>query len=300
LRKSHRAKVYLWPAICLFLAAGWAWGVSISTQQHRTSSREIGRLSDSLSYFKEVAHGTQFWMDGDFNRALRSFQRADSIRSDMNWSEGMATWIHMAKQDSSTQIFLHQERANEQRKLGNLSKEKAELLGRVDHLETKEDSLRKQLRRRSREAEMLAAQGRSLAENLEEVKNSFGSLVMTKESGVEVHYTGSLKEGMADGYGIGIFVDRGIYEGEWKHNHRHGRGVYTWKNGDWYEGEFRDGFRQGYGIYYFSTGERHEGYWAKDIREGQGKFYTNDGKLFLEGRWENNKYVKGKNGGTAP
>jgi hypothetical protein len=34
------------------------------------------------------------------------------------------------------------------------------------------------------------------------------------------------------------YVDKSVYEGEWKDEMRHGRGIFTWASSACYEGEF--------------------------------------------------------------
>jgi hypothetical protein len=81
-------------------------------------------------------------------------------------------------------------------------------------------------------------------------------------------YTGSCKQGMADGKGEAFGVDQ--YKGEFKKGLPDGIGTYIWQNGNKYEGE-----------------------WKKGLREGEGKFtFTVNGRdSIVAGIWKEDKYV---------
>ena len=114
-------------------------------------------------------------------------------------------------------------------------------------------------------------------------KNNKGNLI---------HYLGEVKEGMANGGGVGIFETGGLYKGEWKDNQRHGKGTYTWKDGHKYEGTFVEGIREGQGTYYWSSGEKYTGEWKNNMRNGQGTLYDRDNNIQYEGLWVDDKVKK--------
>jgi len=81
-------------------------------------------------------------------------------------------------------------------------------------------------------------------------------------------YTGSCKNGLADGKGEALGTDQ-------------------------YKGEFRKGLPEGKGVYIWQTGEKYDGSWKKGLREGTGTYtFKSDGKdTVLTGIWKEDKYV---------
>jgi hypothetical protein len=81
-------------------------------------------------------------------------------------------------------------------------------------------------------------------------------------------YTGSCKQGLADGKGEALGVDQ-------------------------YNGEFKKGLPEGAGIYIWETGEKYEGSWKKGMRDGEGSYtFKSDGKdTVLTGIWKEDKYA---------
>jgi hypothetical protein len=112
------------------------------------------------------------------------------------------------------------------------------------------------------------------------------------EKGNLIHYLGEVKNGMANGGGVGIWDTGGLYKGNWKDNQRHGEGVYTWKDGHKYEGAFVEGVREGQGTYYWSSGEKHEGEWKNNQRNGEGTLYDRDNNVQFKGLWVDDKIKK--------
>lgn len=81
-------------------------------------------------------------------------------------------------------------------------------------------------------------------------------------------YTGSCKNGLADGEGEALGIDQ-------------------------YKGEFKKGLPEGQGVYIWQTGEKYEGSWKKGLREGKGTYtFKSDGKeTAMTGIWKEDKYV---------
>jgi hypothetical protein len=113
-----------------------------------------------------------------------------------------------------------------------------------------------------------------------------------KTKGMYVNYVGQLKNGAAEGNGVGIYASGSVYRGQWKNGLRHGEGIFEWADGEKYEGEYVEDARQGYGTYYWSNGLRYEGQWINDKREGTGTLYDKNNKIVAEGAWKNDKVVK--------
>lgn len=88
-------------------------------------------------------------------------------------------------------------------------------------------------------------------------------------------YSGSCKQGLADGKGEAAGVDK-------------------------YTGEFKKGLPDGEGTYLWQTGEKYEGSWKKGLRDGEGSYtFISDGKdSLLTGIWKEDKYAGKRE--TAP
>jgi hypothetical protein len=81
-------------------------------------------------------------------------------------------------------------------------------------------------------------------------------------------YTGSCKNGLADGKGEAYGTDQ-------------------------YKGSFKKGLPEGEGVYIWQTGEKYEGSWKKGMREGKGSYtFLSDGKeTVMTGIWNEDKYI---------
>jgi len=130
-----------------------------------------------------------------------------------------------------------------------------------------------------------------LTDSVKFFKNRMGELNFVNANGVKINYFGEIKEGAADGFGIGFYSTGGTYKGEWKLNKRHGNGSYVWANKDKYEGNFADDKRHGQGVYTFESGDKYVGNWEFDLRSGEGSLMGADGKLLFKGKWHKNEPV---------
>lgn len=113
---------------------------------------------------------------------------------------------------------------------------------------------------------------------------SYQKLTFTK-NGARVTYIGDVRDGMANGFGTGLWSTGGTYEGQWHNNMRHGHGIYVWADGERYEGSFMFGKRSGYGVYTFKNGERYFGEWLDDKRHGKGVHLRANGDTVVVGTW---------------
>ncbi|TSA39004.1 MAG: hypothetical protein D4R64_01040 [Porphyromonadaceae bacterium] len=86
--------------------------------------------------------------------------------------------------------------------------------------------------------------------------------------GISDSYTGSCKQGLADGPGEAFGIDQ-------------------------YKGKFKKGFPDGVGTYIWQTGETYKGEWKKGLREGDGKYtFKFMGRdSVLAGVWKEDKYI---------
>lgn len=83
-------------------------------------------------------------------------------------------------------------------------------------------------------------------------------------------YTGSCKQGLADGMGEASGIDQ--YKGEFKKGLPDGEGTYIWKTGEIYKGEWKKGMRDGMGEFTSKLGGRdsvYAGVWKADKYVGK-------------------------------
>lgn len=102
------------------------------------------------------------------------------------------------------------------------------------------------------------------------------------------HYTGYLKDGELDGWGVMNYDDGRVYAGYWGKGLWNGRGTLTWPDGDRLECDFVDNVTCGTGIYYWADGRRYEGEFADNGLNGQGTIYYPDGTS-ESGIWKDGK-----------
>lgn len=110
-------------------------------------------------------------------------------------------------------------------------------------------------------------------------------LTFKNDRGTRVVYLGDVKDGKANGRGIGVWEDAGIYRGSWKENQRHGEGRFEWDDGEVYEGEYKNDHRSGHGVYEWTSGQKYKGQWKNDKRSGYGTLYNEYGNVSYEGEW---------------
>ncbi|XP_056144962.1 alsin-like isoform X2 [Lampris incognitus] len=135
-------------------------------------------------------------------------------------------------------------------------------------------------------------------------------------------YTGNFKNGLEDGYGECVILNKLLnkpdrYRGHWKEGKIHGFGTYKYASGEVYEGCFYDGQRHGYGMLSsgkltrtsssvfigvwvhdrktgygvfddITRGEKYMGLWLDDQKQGNAVVVTQFG-LYYEGTFRDNK-----------
>ncbi len=141
---------------------------------------------------------------------------------------------------------------------------------------------------------------RKLSDSLRKSKSEMDSLLKKKKEllqltdprGNSFVYLGPVKEGKASGTGIGIWLDGGMYEGQWEDNHRHGKGRFEWTDGEVYEGTYENGKRSGEGTYIWTSGQKYVGEWKDDKRSGYGVLYNEYGNVSYNGQWQNDSPLR--------
>ena len=115
-----------------------------------------------------------------------------------------------------------------------------------------------------------------------------GKGILYMEDGI---YKGEFKDNMKDGEGT-IYDLNGniIFEGNFKNNELQGEQNIQLKNGDKFEGQIINGKKEGYGIF-TSKGSRYEGFYVDNKRNGYGKLYIDNEDLpFYEGNFVNDVF----------
>jgi hypothetical protein len=112
-------------------------------------------------------------------------------------------------------------------------------------------------------------------------------------AGETITWSGSCKDGFADGHGIvqwfldGKEDDR--YEGDLKMGWAEGHGVLSKSDGGKYSGEWKHSIQEGNGRYEAPDGSFYDGEWKNGKPHGQGQYRRPDGKVFI-GEWVDGVY----------
>ncbi len=276
---------YLWVVLMVVFTA--ALMALIIVVQQVSAEREslkslVAQKQDSLRYLQLKTIGDSLLLYGNDSLALVTFAQADKLFGQSALMSRAQLFIAM--RDSLRQV-QQDKFATLQRKVQSTLRS---LLLREEDLMLRDT----QLRTMNQELEHFQTQLSLLQKELEERARSIGKLEFRTPRGSLVYYVGDIKDGKANGYGSGLFSTGGIYVGTWKDNKRHGTGRYTWKDGNIYDGEYENDYRNGFGTYFFTTGEKYVGEWVNDKREGKGTLYDKDGKIWLDGTWQNDEFVR--------
>ncbi len=308
MRNIYKPRIIYW-AIIILLSAGLAVSFGYQYIAHRHLERIHQHYQDSLAYLGMIAQGNAAFLDQDYDRALHWYEMADQRQGidGQSWKNHASDWVgiyhqHLKYNDSLQKNWLEQKRLSAAMRQ-QLQATQQFLFRKTKEIEVLQDSLEMSYKTIGALQETKENLQDYIAKLEDGIKDYEGIIAQNREAyqslnfvvdGKAVVYFGKVENGKANGFGIGIFDSKSIYEGEWKDNLRHGRGKYIWANGDVYEGEFVAGKREGQGAYLFSTGERYEGGWQNDLRHGEGAMYAKDGKLLIEGWWVNDKFNRNR------
>lgn len=228
--------------------------------------------SDSLLVFKNYFLGTSFLMKGSEQEALNYiYQIPESDSLLKNTYFHFSKWVKQNSQKESSDIF---------QSINRTPKEiQSETLVAYD------TQIIQELARTQNDLELAKFK-------LNELQMANGILELTSSKGKKFQYIGQTKNGVAEGFGVGIFETGSVYKGFWKNNLRHGKGTFIWKDNEQYEGEFNDDKREGYGVYKWKNGEVYEGFWKNDKRNGEGKLFSKSKKVKKEGIWADDILLK--------
>lgn len=134
----------------------------------------------------------------------------------------------------------------------------------------------------------------SLLQLLASKEKQTGVLYFNSPQGVKIQYVGEIKNGKANGFGMGIWETGHKYEGYWEDGLKEGLGIYRFANGEVYHGIFISNKREGKGVYFFKNGDRYSGDWKQDIRDGVGAIFSKSEKIKKAGVWNKDKLVQNK------
>jgi hypothetical protein len=284
-----RTRYIYWSIIVVLLIGLTVSSFKQSNLLKKISSSTVG-LEDSLILYKQLSEANYALFIGDDETAQELYKEVANKVQSHTWSGLVFQFIQ--KRDSLIALSDSLQKEREGLINQNIFKKyqidtlKSSLVNSQHVL----DSVRNQFLKTALDLNASIVSNQKLSNEISVIKSAHGKLNFFNPKGKNVNYYGEVKDEKANGYGIGIFDSKGVYEGQWKNNERHGKGKYTWVNGDKYEGDFNDDLRHGYGIYLFSTGEKYVGNWKNDLRNGKGTFYSKEGKVLLDGTWTNDKF----------
>ncbi|CAI2381275.1 unnamed protein product [Moneuplotes crassus] len=99
---------------------------------------------------------------------------------------------------------------------------------------------------------------------------------------------GGLRKEVRHGFGVMLYHNGRVYEGQWINDKRNGKGYERYKNNNIYEGDFKDGKAHGGGIFKWEAGETYNGQWHKGLKQGQGVWRGNEGEYYI-GEWKESR-----------
>lgn len=257
---------------CLAAFCGFKWQKLKSTNLE--NQQQLTKLEQELSAYQSIEKTDSLILSGDYERAIETYTHlihsgnpADSAKASvrLNFLKKIKTEVagsfspEVVYDTVFTMIGDHPAFVREKDSM-LFVQQKANAL--IAHLEKELSS-------------------RSTGEYLT-FKNARGNVV---------HYVGEVKNGKANGKGIGILNTGSHYEGHWKDNMRHGDGKFFWPDGQYYVGHYKNDLREGEGTYFWPDNQKFSGEWSDDKRNGNGTFYTNEGESVM-GVWKDDELVK--------
>jgi hypothetical protein len=278
---------------CLAFLATLVFALSIQNTSKKSDSGSMVQIkaqSDSIMMLRNLLRANRYLLTGKTDSAMAIYEQYDSINWIKELSKSRIALVDSLKREKViVKEIVEVTSAAETSNRSSISTEAMEL---IDDL-SKEVELSK-----SQRDSMQQAASRETAEllrRMEEMEKSSDWKYLKfykKTKSMYVNYVGQLKNGEANGKGVGIYSSGSVYRGEWRNGVRHGEGVFEWSDGEKYEGEYVNDQRHGYGVYHWSNGLRYEGQWRNDKREGLGTLFDKNNKVVAEGEWKNDKVLK--------
>lgn len=284
----------------LILTAGAIFYVSDSHKTHLEEvellhkhmellNEEMDSIQKRSELFEELINADKHLLSGDYEAAEKAYE--ELIKRDQS-SSFLSEFIEIRKQKIIALASFEDSTIDDIQTLKfllNSSKQQNEALNtKILALEQQlNSSLDKYTNDLSDSKQIINELKTKLAS-----KEKVQVISFKNEKGNLIHYLGEVRDGKANGGGVGIFDTGGIYKGEWKNNKRHGKGIYEWKDGHKYEGDFVNGEREGQGTYIWSSGEKYVGQWSSGKRNGEGVLYDKDNNVSFSGLWQDDKIKK--------
>ena len=126
-------------------------------------------------------------------------------------------------------------------------------------------------------------------------ESEFSEIVNYNGVEMESYYIGGFKDTLSSGifHGNGVLKYGGniVYEGEWLNGEKNGNGISYYNGKKNYEGEWLNGEKNGNGILY-GPNWKYVGEFLNNQRNGKGTTYREDGSIYQNGIFKNNKFVK--------
>jgi hypothetical protein len=243
-------------------------------------------LQSQLLVFEQMVSTDNLYFQRDYQEALAQFS---ALSNEMNLNEQQTEFLelrtrhlkNLSVSDDPSSALLQIQKAQ----IDALNADKVSLAQQIDSLKRQSNSQDVELLEKIKTLEKaIVEKDKRLAQ-----KDKLQVLSFKNDKGNLIHYLGEIKNGKAEGNGIGIWETGGIYKGNWRNNQRHGEGTYTWKDGHVYEGTFVNDIREGEGTYTWTSGEKYVGEWRNNQRHGAGILYDKDNNIKLQGNWKNDK-----------
>ncbi len=278
------------------IGATLAIATLVSASAAISARRDARDAAQRVDVFRQWVQADEAFIDGDRARALQIYAGLAEATGDSSLLRQRAAYDSAERTNNGTPASHERDYA---RLAARLARTEA-LLNDAQGDDGESDAERDDATRELEIAiERQLGEIRRLRAELD-ARRERAMLRFRSEQRNDVVYVGEVRDGKANGSGVGVWNTGSTYEGEWRDNLRHGHGVFRWKDGETYDGEFLDDRRTGRGTYVFKTGERWEGEWLDDMRHGEGVLYDDKNKVRVRGRWSKDKLVEEIKEGRAP
>jgi hypothetical protein len=294
MKKTTRSILIAVFGIYLTISLVWIYKLQTKLKTDEISALEkqssdqmtIDDYAKEIKTLESIINSDNEFFNGNYQKALELYE---SLNQSNEFSDKQTELLQiradklreLTSTDDTTNAFMF----FQQKQLENMQLEKGKLEVQLDSLAHNVTMTEQDLRDKIKRLEKVIAD----KEKKLEQKDRLQVLSFKSDKGNLIHYLGEVKNGKAEGNGIGIWETGGIYKGNWKNNQRHGEGTYTWKDGHVYVGTFVNDIREGEGTYSWTSGEKYVGEWRNNLRHGQGILYDKDNNVQYDGLWENDK-----------
>lgn len=258
-------------------------------EKYTLNEQKINILNSKMDSLSQKSLADELFINGYYDSAMQAYERIPGKQQSESFIENRKN-IREQMRDFRLSLQMQADSATTQSEFRQTLLEMKTAALETEYAE-KTDSLYKAL---SREIKSLEDQLSKKEKQLSKASN-IDRLSFYNTKGTKINYFGEVKNGKANGEGIGNHSTGSVYDGEWKNNQKHGKGTYKWPEGEVYKGEFENDKIKGSGTYYWVNGDRYEGEWANNRRNGEGTLYDKDNKVVLKGIWKDDEFVQAIN-----